>query len=89
MMDEALGTVEVRGWAAAIAAADAGVKAASVRIAGIDLTKGGGQVVVRFVGEVAAVRAAIEAAANVAAKVSKVIVTHVIPRPSMGADRRY
>lgn len=81
-MEESLGLIEVRGWAAAIAAADAGVKAARVRLAGFDLTKGGGQVLVKLAGDVAAVRAAVEAAAGEAARVSKVLATHVIPRPA-------
>ncbi|MGE5558938.1 MAG: BMC domain-containing protein [Bacillota bacterium] len=83
-MEEALGLLEVRGWAAAIVAADAAVKAAGIRIAGTELTKGGGQVVIKLAGEVAAVRAAIEAGAVAAAEVSKVIASHLIPKPAKG-----
>ncbi len=82
LMEESHGFIEVRGWAAAVAAADAGAKAAAVRVTGIDLTKGGGQVVVKLAGEVAAVRAAVEAASRAAAEVSKVVAVHVIPRPA-------
>ena len=81
-MEEALGVIEVRGWTAAVAAADAALKAAGVRLLGADLTKGSGQVVVRLAGEVAAVRSAVEAGASAAAGVSKVVAVHVIPRPA-------
>lgn len=81
-MAEAYGIIEVRGWAAAVAAADAALKAAGVAYAGTEVTKGGGQVVVKLTGEVAAVRAGVEAAAAAAAAVSKVVATHVIPRPA-------
>jgi microcompartment protein CcmL/EutN len=84
-MDEALGLIEVRGWAAAVAAVDGAVKAAAVRFAGSEVTKGGGQVVVKLAGEVAAVRAAVEAGSAAAAGVSKVVATHVIPRPGIKA----
>ena len=79
-MGEALGIVEVRGWAAAMATVDAAAKAAGVRLVGTEVTKGGGQVVVKLAGEVAAVRAAVEAGSLAAAAVSKVVATHVIPR---------
>jgi len=81
-MEEALGFIEVRGWAAAVAAVDAAAKTAHIRLVGTDLTKGGGQVVVKLAGEVAAVRAAVEAGSAAAAKVSKVVAVHVIPRPA-------
>ena len=82
-MEEALGVVEVRGWAAAVATVDAAAKAADIRLVGTDVTKGGGQVVVKLAGEVAAVRAAVEAGSLAAAAVSKLVAAHVIPRPAV------
>lgn len=80
-MGTALGLIEVRGYAAAVAAADAAVKSADVTIEGWELTKGSALVLVRLRGEVGAVQAAVEAAGREAAKLSTIIRTHVIPRP--------
>jgi microcompartment protein CcmL/EutN len=61
--EEALGVVETSSVAAAIDAADAGVKAAEVDLAAIRLADGlGGKGYVLFSGVVAAVEAALEAA---------------------------
>jgi len=81
MVKNALGLIEVVGLAAGVEAADAAVKAANVTLLGYELTKGGGMVVVKLVGDVGAVKAAVDSAAAAAAKVSKVYATHVIPRP--------
>lgn len=81
MVKNALGLIEVVGLTAGVEAADAAVKAANVKLLGYELAKGGGMVVVKLVGDVAAVKAAIDSAAAAAAKVSKVVATHVIPRP--------
>ncbi len=80
-MDErALGLIETRGLVGAIEAADAMVKAARVRLIGKELSTGG-LVVVKVVGEVAAVRAAVAAGQAAAARVGELVSTHVIPRP--------
>lgn len=84
-MEEAYGAIEVRGWAAAMAAADAAAKAAAVRVIGTEATKGGGQVAVKLAGDVSSVRAAVEAGAAAAAAVSKVLATLVVPRPAIDA----
>jgi ethanolamine utilization protein EutM len=81
MVKNALGLIEVIGLAAGVEAADAAVKAANVTLLGYELTKGGGMVVVKLVGDVGAVKAAVDSAAAAAAKGSKVYATHVIPRP--------
>ncbi len=83
-MEEALGLIEVRGWAAAIVAVDAAAKAAGVRLVGTEATKGSGQIVVKLAGDVAAVRVGIDAAAAAVQEVSKVVAAHVIPRPGSG-----
>ncbi len=77
---KALGMVETRGLVAAIEAADAMVKAASVRLVGKEHV-GGGLVTVLVRGDVGAVKAATDAGAAAAKKVGEIISVHVIPRP--------
>jgi ethanolamine utilization protein EutM len=80
-MQESLGIVETIGLATAVQAADAAVKAANVTIS--CCTKiGGGKVDVFIRGDVAAVKASVDAGAASASQVGKVIATTVIPRPS-------
>lgn len=81
MVKNAVGLLEVVGLAAAVEAADAAVKAANIELLGYELTKGGGMVVVKLSGDVGAVKAAVEAATAAAARVNRVVATHVIPRP--------
>ncbi|SDF56460.1 BMC domain-containing protein [Sporolituus thermophilus] len=81
MANNALGMIETVGLAAAIEAADAAVKAASVTLLGYELTRGGGLVLVKLIGDVGAVKAAVAAGAQSAQKVNKVWSTHVIARP--------
>jgi len=76
----ALGMIETRGLVAALEAADAMVKAASVTIVG--QTKAGGGLVSTLIrGEVGAVKAATDAGAVAANKVGEVVAVHVIARP--------
>lgn len=81
---QAIGLVEVIGLVAAVEAADAGVKAANVTLLGYELARGGGMVTVKLRGDVGAVKAAVDAARSAAARVGKVVSTHVIPRPHAG-----
>lgn len=81
MVKQALGLIETVGLAAAIAAADAAVKAANVQLVGYELTRGGGLTTVKLFGDVGAVKAAVDAGKMAAEKVNKVWSTHVIPRP--------
>ena len=81
MFKFALGMIETVGLAAAIEAADTGVKSANVKLLGYELTKGGGLVTVKFAGDVGAVKAAVEAGSIAAAKVNKIWSKLVIPRP--------
>ena len=77
---QALGMVETRGMVALLEASDAMVKAANVELMGWD--KVGSGLVTAFVrGEVAAVKAAVDAGAAAAGKVGEVVSVHVIPRP--------
>lgn len=80
-MGRALGLIEVRGFAAAVVAADAAAKAADVVIEGWELTKGSALVLVKLRGEVGAVSAAVEAGAMEAKRVTDIVTSHIIPRP--------
>ena len=77
---EALGLIETRGLVGAIAAVDAACKAAHVHTSQ-KARSGGALVTIILRGDVAAVRAAVEAGAAAAAKVGRLRSTHVIPRP--------
>jgi len=77
---EALGIIETIGLVGCIEAADAMVKAADVKLIGKELI-GGGYVSVLVRGDVAAVKAAVEAGEAAAKRVGEVKSVHVIPRP--------
>lgn len=80
MSQIALGMIETRGLVGAIEAADAMVKAAKVTLIGKEKV-GGGYTTVMVRGEVGAVKAATDAGAAAAGRVSEVVSVHVIPRP--------
>lgn len=80
MASNAIGLIETKGYVAALAAADAMVKAANVVIVSRDEV-GDGHVAVTIVGDVGAVKAATEAGAETAAGIGNLISVHVIPRP--------
>ena len=84
-MAEALGMIETRSFAAVVEAADAMVKAAKVELVSYEET-GGGYVTAVVRGDVAAVKAAVEAGIRGAEKVGEVIATHVIARPHVNID---
>lgn len=77
---EALGMIETRGLVALVEASDAMLKAANVALAGWEKI-GSGLVTALVVGDVAAVKAAVDAGAAAAAKVGEVVSVQVIPRP--------
>lgn len=87
MTGNALGFIETIGLTAAIEAADAAVKSANVRLLGYELARGDGMTTVKVEGDVGAVKSAVKAAELAAAKVGKVVSTHVIPRPAAGTER--
>ncbi|MDX6495928.1 MAG: hypothetical protein QOE17_1914 [Gaiellales bacterium] len=80
MAENALGMIETKGYVAALAAADAMVKAANVSIVAREEV-GDGLVSVVIQGDVGAVKAATEAGAETASTVGEIISVHVIPRP--------
>src|SRR5213076_2920235 len=80
MAMEALGLLECKGLVALMEGTDAMLKAANVEMMGWD--KAGAGLVTAFVkGDVAAVKAAVDAGAESAGRVGTVISVHVIPRP--------
>jgi ethanolamine utilization protein EutM len=84
-MGEALGMVETKGLVAMIEAADAMVKAAKVTLVGWEKI-GAGYVTAIVRGDVAAVKAAVEAGVRGAEKVGEVVTAHVIARPHSNID---
>jgi ethanolamine utilization protein EutM len=84
-MAEALGMIEARGFTAVVEAADAMVKAAKVDLVSYEKT-GGGYVTVSVRGDVAAVKAAVDAGVRNAEKVGEVVSSHVIARPHASVD---
>jgi len=80
MSNNAIGMIETKGYVAALAAADAMVKAANVVIVSREQV-GAGLVAVTIVGDVGAVKAATEAGSEAASAVGELVSVHVIPRP--------
>jgi len=80
MANQALGMVETRGLVALLEASDAMLKSASVEMLGWDKV-GSGMVTTFVVGDVAAVKAAVDAGADAAGRIGEVVSVHVIPRP--------
>ncbi len=80
MPQQAIGMVETKGLVALLEASDAMLKAANVTMIGWDRV-GSGMVTSFIVGDVAAVKAAVDAGAAAAAKVGQVIGVHIIARP--------
>src|SRR5262245_55152921 len=77
---EALGMIETKGLVALIEASDAMIKAANVTIVGWQKI-GSGLVTAFVVGDVAAVKAAVDAGSSAASRVGEVVGIQVIPRP--------
>lgn len=80
MAGQAIGMIETRGLTAQFEATDAMLKAANVELLGWEKV-GSGFVSVFVRGDVAAVKAAVEAGATAASAIGEVIAVHVIPRP--------
>ena len=77
---QALGFIETRSLTGAIEASDAMTKAAEVVLVGTEKI-GSGLVNVVVMGEVDAVKAAVEAGEAVAKKLGEVYAVNIIPRP--------
>ncbi len=85
-MAEALGMIETRSFPAVVEAADAAVKAAKVELVTYEKT-GGGYVSVIVRGDVAAVKAACDAAQVAAGRVGEIVAVHIIARPHWNVDK--
>ncbi|HTI98424.1 MAG TPA: BMC domain-containing protein [Dongiaceae bacterium] len=79
-MSEAIGMIETKGYTGSIEATDAMAKAANVTIAKT-IAIGGGLISVICRGDVASVKAAVDAGAKAAGKVGELSAAHVIARP--------
>ena len=78
---EALGMIETKGLVTLVEACDAMLKAANVTLVGWQKI-GSGLVTAFVVGDVAAVKAAVDAGAAAAGRLGEVVGVQVIPRPS-------
>ncbi len=80
MAQPALGMIETKGLVTLMEASDAMLKAANVQMIGWDKV-GSGMVTSFVTGDVAAVKAAIEAGAAAAGRIGEVVGVHIIARP--------
>ena len=76
----ALGIIETKGFCTMFEAADSALKAANVVLTGYEAV-GSGYVAAFYRGDVAAVKAAVEAGAEAAKRVGEIVSVQVIPRP--------
>ena len=88
MSSNAIGMIETKGYVAALAAADAMVKAANVTIIGREQV-GDGLVAVVINGDVGAVKAATEAGSEAATAIGELVSVHVIPRPHPDLNKHF
>ena len=80
MAKQAIGMIECKGLVCLMEASDAALKSADVVMTGYEKI-GSGLVTAFFTGDVAAVKAAVEAGADAAGAVGEVVAVQVIPRP--------
>ena len=80
MAQQAIGMIETKGLIAAVEGTDAALKAANVTFLRQDKV-GSGYVAIVVEGDVAAVKAAVDAGAEAARRVGEVLSVHVIARP--------
>lgn len=83
-MNQALGLIEVVGYACAVNTSDVMAKTANVSIIGIERAKGSGWLSIKVVGDVGAVNAAVEAGKSIAQQQDKLVAARVIPRMADG-----
>ena len=88
MANQAIGMIETKGYVAALAAADAMVKAANVTIIGREEV-GDGLVSVVINGDVGAVKAATEAGVETVGQIGELVSVHVIPRPHQDLGKHF
>ena len=83
MANQAIGMIECKGLCALFEAVDAGLKSANVSFTGWEKV-GSGYVTAFFKGDVASVKAAVDAGAAAASQVGQIVSVQVIPRPHEG-----
>ena len=83
-MKQSLGLLEVSGLALAISCADVMAKAASITLVGLEKTNGSGWTVIKIIGDVASVQAAISTGASFADLRDGLVAHKVISRPGEG-----
>ena len=81
MAKQAIGLLETRGLACLVVGVDAMLKSANVELLGPMKQVGNGLCNAVVSGDVAAVKAAIDAGAAIAASIGEVVSAHVIARP--------
>lgn len=80
MASLALGMIETKGLVALIEASDAALKAADVEMTGWEKV-GSGLACAFFKGDVASIKAAVDAGAEAAGRIGEVVAVQVIARP--------
>jgi ethanolamine utilization protein EutM len=80
MAKQAIGIIETKGFVALVEASDAALKAADIKMTGWEKI-GSGLVTGFFTGDVAAVKAGLDAAAAAGSNIGTVSSVQVIPRP--------
>ncbi len=86
MAKQAVGLLETRGLACLVVGVDAMLKSANVELVGPMKQVGNAMCNAVVTGDVAAVKAAIDAGAAAAANIGEVISAHVIARPDDAID---
>lgn len=86
MASQALGLLETKGLACLVYGTDAMLKAADVELTGPVTNVGSALNSVTIKGDVAAVKAAIDAGAEAANRIGEVVSAHVIPRPASDVE---
>ena len=84
MVKDSLWLLEVAGLLGAITASDAMVKAANVRLIGIEKARGLGWMTVKVAGDVGAVEAAVQTGVAITKDMNLYVAHKVIPRPAEG-----
>lgn len=87
-MENAIGLLETKGLLPLVKATDAMAKAANVEVVK-RIQIGGGLVTTVVRGDVASVKAAVDAGAAAAQSVGELYAAHVIPRPADGIGRAH
>lgn len=87
-MENAIGLLETKGLLPLVKATDAMAKAANVEVVK-RIQIGGGLVTTVVRGDVASVKAAVDAGAAEAQSVGELVSAHVIPRPADGVIAAY